>query len=61
MRFRQLLGGMTAVGAMVALAIPGVATAHGRAAGFVYTETNAAGGNAVRRRPRVAGRRDPGG
>ena len=47
MRFRQLLGGMTAVGAMVALAIPGVATAHGRAAGFVYTETNAAGGNAV--------------
>ena len=47
MRFRQLLGGMTAVGAMVALSIPGVATAHGRAAGFVYTETNAAGGNAV--------------
>ena len=47
MRFRQLLGGMTAVGAVVALSIPGVATAHDRTGGFVYTETNAAGGNAV--------------
>ncbi len=47
MRFRQLLGGMTTVGAVLALSIPGVATAHNPAAGFVYTETNAAGGNAV--------------
>jgi 6-phosphogluconolactonase (cycloisomerase 2 family) len=47
MRFRQLLGGLTAVGAVLALSIPGVATAHDRAGGFVYTETNASGGNAV--------------
>ena len=47
MRFRQLLGGMTAVGAVLALSIPGAATAHDRAGGFVYTETNASGGNAV--------------
>ncbi len=47
MRVRQLLGGMTAVGAALALSLPGVATAHDRAGGFVYTETNASGGNAV--------------
>jgi 6-phosphogluconolactonase (cycloisomerase 2 family) len=47
MRFRQLLGGMTAAGAMVALSIPGVATAHERSGGYVYTETNGAAGNVV--------------
>jgi 6-phosphogluconolactonase (cycloisomerase 2 family) len=35
------------MGLALALAVPGIATAHNSAAGFVYTETNAAGGNAV--------------
>jgi 6-phosphogluconolactonase len=47
MRHRQLIGGITAIGAAIALTIPGVVTAHEGARGFVYTETNAAGGNAV--------------
>ncbi|HEY4754263.1 MAG TPA: hypothetical protein VIH37_13330, partial [Candidatus Limnocylindrales bacterium] len=36
-----------AMGLALALAVPGIATAHNSAAGFVYTETNAASGNAV--------------
>ena len=47
MGHRRLMGGVAALGAAIALAVPGVVTAHGGTAGFVYTETNAAGGNAV--------------
>jgi 6-phosphogluconolactonase len=47
MRHRQLIGGIAALGAAVALSIPGVVTAHEGPGGFVYTETNGAGGNAV--------------
>ena len=46
MRFRQLLGGMTAAGAVLALSIPGAAAAR-EGGGFVYTETNAAAANTV--------------
>ncbi|MFN8630028.1 MAG: hypothetical protein U0838_06790 [Chloroflexota bacterium] len=38
---------MAAAGMALSLAIPH-ASAHGRAAGFVYTETTAPGGNAVK-------------
>jgi 6-phosphogluconolactonase len=47
MRFQRLMGGAAALSAALALAIPGVATAHSSAAGYVYTETNSATGNAV--------------
>ncbi len=47
MRHRQLISGLTAIGAAVALAVPGVVTAHEGASGFVYTETNASGANTV--------------
>ena len=47
MRHRRLMGSLAALGAGVALAVPGVVTAHDGAAGFVYTETNGASGNAV--------------
>ncbi len=47
MRHRRLLGGVAALGAAVAFAVPGVATAHERISGFVYTETNASAGNAI--------------
>jgi 6-phosphogluconolactonase (cycloisomerase 2 family) len=35
------------MGLVLALAVPGIASAHNHAAGYVYTETNAASGNAV--------------
>ena len=41
------MGGVAALGAAIASSVPGVVTAHESAAGFVYTETNASGGNAV--------------
>ena len=44
---QRLIGGVAALGAALALAVPGVATAHYGAAGYVYTETNAPGGNAI--------------
>ena len=47
MTHRRLIGGMAAIGATLALAIPGVATAHSGAVGYVYTETNASTGNAI--------------
>jgi len=47
MRHRQLIGGFAALGMALAVAAPGVAAAHDARAGFLYTETNAAGGNAV--------------
>ncbi len=47
MRHRRLMGSLAALAAGIALAIPGVVTAHDGAAGFVYTETNGASGNAV--------------
>ena len=47
MTHRRLIGGMAAIGAALALAIPGVVTAHSGAAGYVYTETNASTGNAI--------------
>ena len=47
MRLRSLIGGMAALCMALAVAAPGVAAAHDARAGFVYTETNAAGGNAV--------------
>lgn len=43
----RLIGGVAALGAVLALAIPGVATAHDGTAGYVYTETNASSGNAI--------------
>jgi len=47
MTHRRLISGVAAIGAALALAIPGVATAHSGAAGYVYTETNASTGNAI--------------
>jgi 6-phosphogluconolactonase len=47
MTHRRLIGSVAAIGAAIALAIPGVVTAHSDAAGYVYTETNAATGNAI--------------
>jgi len=47
MRLRSLVGGTAALGMALAVVAPGVAAAHDARAGFVYTETNAAGGNAV--------------
>ncbi len=47
MRHRRLIGSLAALGAGMALAVPGVVAAHDGAAGFVYTETNGATGNAV--------------
>jgi 6-phosphogluconolactonase (cycloisomerase 2 family) len=47
MMHRRLIGGVAALGTVLALAIPGVATAHYGAAGYVYTETNASSGNAI--------------
>jgi 6-phosphogluconolactonase len=47
MRFHRFIGGMAALGAALALVVPGVATAHSNAAGYVYTETNSAAGNAI--------------
>jgi len=47
MRHRRWMGGVAALGAAIALSVPGVATAHESATGLVYTETNASGGNAV--------------
>jgi len=41
------MGGVAALGAAIASSVPGVVTAHESAAGFVYTETNASGGNTV--------------
>jgi 6-phosphogluconolactonase (cycloisomerase 2 family) len=45
MTIRRRIG--AAMGLALALAVPGIATAHSRPAGYVYTETNAASGNAV--------------
>jgi 6-phosphogluconolactonase len=47
MRHGSLVGGIAALGMALVVAAPGVAAAHDASAGFVYTETNAAGGNAV--------------
>ena len=47
MTHRRLVGFVAAASTALALAIPGVATAHSGADGFVYTETNAATGNAI--------------
>jgi 6-phosphogluconolactonase len=47
MHQRRLIGGMAAIGMALAVAAPAVAVAHDAPAGFVYTETNAPGGNAV--------------
>jgi 6-phosphogluconolactonase len=47
MKHRRLIGGAAGLAAVLALAIPGVATAHTGVTGFVYTETNASAGNAI--------------
>jgi 6-phosphogluconolactonase len=47
MRQQRLIGGVAALGMALAVAAPGVAVAHDAPAGFVYTETNGSGGNAV--------------
>jgi 6-phosphogluconolactonase (cycloisomerase 2 family) len=43
----RLIGGLAALGTALALAFPGLASAHSGAAGYVYTETNASTGNAI--------------
>jgi 6-phosphogluconolactonase len=47
MRFGRLIGGAAALGTALALAAPGIVSAHDGAAGYVYTETNASSGNAI--------------
>jgi 6-phosphogluconolactonase (cycloisomerase 2 family) len=47
MMHRRVIGGVAGLVAVLAVAIPGVATAHDGIAGYVYTETNASGGNAI--------------
>jgi len=47
MTHRRLIGFVAAVGTALPLAVPGVVTTHSGAAGYVYTETNAATGNAI--------------
>ena len=44
---RRVIGGVAAVGAALLLAIPGVVAASSGRSGYVYTETNAASGNAI--------------
>ncbi len=44
---RRMIGGVAALGAALALAIPGVAAASDGRSGYVYTETNSAIGNAI--------------
>jgi 6-phosphogluconolactonase len=44
---RRVIGGVAGLAAALALAVPGVASAHVGAAGYVYTETNGSGGNAI--------------
>jgi 6-phosphogluconolactonase (cycloisomerase 2 family) len=43
---RRLIG-VAGLATVLVLAVPGVATAHDRAAGYVYTETNASTGNSI--------------
>jgi 6-phosphogluconolactonase len=47
MGHRRWMGGVAAAGMALTIALPGVASAHERASGFVYTQTNAPSGNAV--------------
>jgi 6-phosphogluconolactonase (cycloisomerase 2 family) len=44
---RRLIGGVAALGAALMFAVPGIAAASDGRSGFVYTETNAASGNAI--------------
>jgi 6-phosphogluconolactonase len=44
---RRLIGGVAGLATALALALPGVVAASDGAAGYVYTETNSATGNAV--------------
>jgi hypothetical protein len=41
------MGGLAAASMALTLAVPGIASAHGGGAGFVYTQTNAPDGNSV--------------
>jgi 6-phosphogluconolactonase len=47
MLHRRMVGGVAALGAALMLAIPGIAAASDGRSGYVYTETNAASGNAI--------------
>ena len=44
---RRVIGGVAALGAALMFAIPGIAAASYGRSGYVYTETNAAAGNAI--------------
>lgn len=44
---RRVIGGVAALGAALMFAIPGIAAASDGRPGYVYTETNAASGNAI--------------
>jgi 6-phosphogluconolactonase (cycloisomerase 2 family) len=44
---RTVLGGVAAFGTALMLAVPGIAAASDGRSGYVYTETNAAAGNAI--------------
>src|SRR5664279_6355703 len=44
---RRVIGGVAALGAALMLAVPGVVAASDGRSGYVYTETNAATGNAI--------------
>ena len=44
---RRVIGGVAALGMALLLAVPGVVAASDGRAGYVYTETNAATGNAI--------------
>jgi 6-phosphogluconolactonase (cycloisomerase 2 family) len=44
---RRVIGGVAALGAALMFAIPGIAAASEGRSGYVYTETNAAAGNAI--------------
>ena len=43
----RVIGGVAGLAAALALAVPGVASAHDGIAGYVYTETNSSAGNAI--------------
>src|ERR1035437_2335711 len=44
---RRVIGGVAALAAALILAVPGIAAASDGRSGYVYTETNAATGNAI--------------
>ena len=44
---RRVIGGIAALGAALMFAVPGVVAASDGRSGYVYTETNAASGNAI--------------